>query len=277
MRFAGEIEGAAMKTNFHTHTVFCDGKSTAEEVVQSAVQKGFSAIGFSGHGYAAYDLRCCIKDTEAYIREVQRLKEVYRDQLQVYLGVEEDALSPVDRSRFDYIIGSSHYIYHRGEYYSIDGSYEAFKQCLALFEGDPLRFAETYYSTFCDYIRRRKPDIIGHFDLVTKFDELDTPLFLQNPAYRDLAETYLVEAAKSGSIFEVNTGAIARGLRTAPYPSAELLHVLKKLDAPLILSSDSHHKDTLDFAFEEAKHYLREIGFRQIFTLQQNGFTAYDL
>ncbi len=266
-----------MKTNFHTHTIFCDGKSTPEEVVQSAIQKGFSALGFSGHGYAAYDLRCCIKDTDAYIKEVERLKAAYQNELQIYLGVEEDALSPVDRSRFEYIIGSSHYLCVRGKYYPMDSNYEDFKRCLALFDDDPLRLAEAYYSTFCDYILRRKPDVIGHFDLITKFDELDTSRFLQNREYQKLAEGYLLEAAKSGSIFEVNTGAMSRGFRTAPYPSTDLLYVLKKLDAPLILSADSHHRNTLDFGFDEAKHCLREIGFRKLFTLRQGDFVAYDL
>ena len=38
-----------IKENFHTHTQFCDGKSTAEEMLLSAIDKGFSALGFSGH------------------------------------------------------------------------------------------------------------------------------------------------------------------------------------------------------------------------------------
>jgi histidinol-phosphatase (PHP family) len=266
-----------MLANFHTHTVFCDGKSTPEEVVLSAIQKGFSAIGFSGHGYAPYDLKCCMTDTEGYRQEVLRLRDRYRNEIEIYLGVEEDAFYSVDRSRFDYIIGSCHFIRLHDKYYPIDSKYEFFKDCLALFEGDPLRFAEAYYRAFCDYLARRKPDIIGHFDLITKFDELDTSLFLQNPDYQKIAAAYITRAAQSGSIFEVNTGAISRGMRTTPYPSADLLHVLKKLDAPLILSADSHHKDTLDFAFEETKQCLREIGFTKLFTLRQGGFVPYQL
>lgn len=266
-----------MKTNFHTHTVFCDGKSTAEEMVQSCIERGFSALGFSGHGYAPYDLRCCIKDTDAYIREINRLKDAYRGKLQIFLGVEEDLFCPVDRSRFDYIIGSSHYFYLQGEYYPIDSSYEAFQKCFELFDHNPIALADTYYRTLCDYIRKRKPDIVGHFDLITKFDELDVSHFLNNEEYRKLAEMYLLEAVKSGCIFEVNTGAISRGMRTTPYPSADLLHVMKKMDVPLILSADTHHRDTVDFAFEETKQCLRDIGFRKLFTLQQDGFVPYDL
>ena len=134
-----------MLANFHTHTVFCDGKSTPEEVVLSAIQKGFSAIGFSGHGYAPYDLKCCMTDTEGYRQEILRLRDRYRNEIEIYLGVEEDAFYSVDRSRFDYIIGSCHFIRLHDKYYPIDSKYEFFKDCLALFEGDPLRFAEAYY------------------------------------------------------------------------------------------------------------------------------------
>jgi histidinol-phosphatase (PHP family) len=266
-----------MKANYHTHTVFCDGKSTPEEVVLSAIQKGFSAIGFSGHGYAPYDLKCCMTDTEGYRQEILRLRDRYRNEIEIYLGVEEDAFYSVDRSRFDYIIGSCHFIRLHDKYYPIDSKYEFFKDCLALFEGDPLRFAEAYYRAFCDYLARRKPDIIGHFDLITKFDELDTSLFLENPEYHKIAEKYIAEAAKSGCIFEVNTGAISRGMRTSPYPYENLLYILKKMDAKLILSADSHQKDTLDFKFEETKKHLKEIGFTQLLTLYNGEFVKYGI
>ena len=38
-----------IKENFHTHTTFCDGSHSAEEMVLSAIEKGFTALGFSGH------------------------------------------------------------------------------------------------------------------------------------------------------------------------------------------------------------------------------------
>ena len=65
-----------MKSNLHTHTTFCDGKSTVEEDVLSAIDKGFYSIGFSGHSaniYGTYGL----KDTDGYIAEVKRIREKY--------------------------------------------------------------------------------------------------------------------------------------------------------------------------------------------------------
>ena len=37
------------KTNYHMHTTFCDGKNTPEEMVQEALARGFTTIGFSSH------------------------------------------------------------------------------------------------------------------------------------------------------------------------------------------------------------------------------------
>lgn len=261
-----------MLANFHTHTTFCDGKNTPEEIVIEAINRGFSSLGFSGHGYTDFDLRYCMKDVDLYINEINRLKEKYKKEIQIYCGVEEDAFSPVDRERFDYIIGSEHYLYVNGKYYPIDSSLDCFKKCLDIFEGDIIRLSEAYYNSFCDYVIKRKPDIIGHFDLITKFDEVNSLCFSKNEEYNNVAERYITAAVKADCIFEVNTGAISRGFRTTPYPNENLLFLLKKYNSKVILSSDSHSKETLDFDFQNVKKYLFDIGFRYIYTFYDNEF-----
>ncbi len=39
-----------MKQNLHTHCRFCDGKDTIEDLVRTAIDKGFDSLGFSSHG-----------------------------------------------------------------------------------------------------------------------------------------------------------------------------------------------------------------------------------
>ena len=266
-----------MIANFHTHTSFCDGKNTPEEIVLRAVEKGFSAIGFSGHGYTPFDLRYCMKDTDRYITEINRLKAKYKNEIEIYLGVEEDAFNPQNRSKFDYIIGSSHYFCVGGKYLPIDSNHDYFKKCLEAFGYDTYSLAETYYSNFVQYILTYKPHIVGHFDLITKFDELDFSLFLDDEKYNKIAEKYTQKAAESGCIFEVNTGAIARNLRTSPYPAENLLYVLKKNNARLILSSDSHVADTLDYGFDDAVAFVKSVGFRRLSTIRNREFAEYDI
>ena len=111
-----------MLTNYHTHTTFCDGKSTVEEVVLSALAQGFDAIGFSGHGFTEFDYTYCMMDMDAYLAEVRRVQEKYKHDIEVYAGVEEDAACPMTRGKFDYIIGSSHYFHVDHVYYPVDSN-----------------------------------------------------------------------------------------------------------------------------------------------------------
>ena len=266
-----------MLANFHTHTTFCDGQSTPEEVVLAAIDLGFSTVGFSGHGYTPFDLRYCMKDTDGYLAEIARLRVKYRDRIRILAGVEEDAFAPVDRSRFDYVIGSAHYLHIDGQYLPIDSGHDYFLDCLKACRGDILTLAEHYYDSFCRYLEVRKPDIIGHFDLITKYDEVGEPLFRDHAAYNSLSRRYAARAAATGCVFEVNTGAISRGYRTAAYPSDEILYLLKQENAHLILSSDSHHADTLTTHFAQTKRRLYDIGFRQVYTLTDGGFVPIPL
>ena len=261
-----------MLANFHTHTNLCDGKNSPEEMVLSAIEKGFDCLGFSGHGYTPFDLTYCMKDTDEYISEISRLKDKYKNKIQIYLGLEEDSRHFCDRDNFDYIIGSSHYIYVNGEYYPADESPENLEKCIEAFGGDILKLADAYYSSFVSYINKRKPDIVGHFDLITKFDEVGEPYFFGNKDYLELSEKYMAEALKNDVIFELNTGAISRGLRKTPYPNENLLYLISKQGGKVILSSDSHEAKTLDFYFKESRKYLYDIGFRYVYVLHDNIF-----
>ena len=218
-----------------------------------------------------------MKDTEGYIAEVGRVKEAFRGRLEIYLGCEEDAFSLVDRGKYEYLVGSSHYYFLDGKYLPIDSSYDYFSACYAAFSGNTREMARVYYENFVSYIQKRRPDIIGHFDLITKFDEYAAPVFLSDPEYRKNAEFYLREAARAHCLFEVNTGAITRGYRVTPYPHEDLLRVLRECDEGIILSSDSHAIETLDGCFEETRKYLIDLGFRHAYTLEGGEFVRYAL
>ena len=41
--------------DYHMHTTYCDGTASAEEMVQEAVRRGLTEIGFSGHSHTAFD------------------------------------------------------------------------------------------------------------------------------------------------------------------------------------------------------------------------------
>ena len=266
-----------MLSNLHTHTTFCDGKSAAEETVLAAIKKGFVSIGFSGHGYTAFELTSCMKDEEGYIREINRLKELYKNEIEIYLGTEEDSFSLVDRSKYEYIIGSSHFLKLNDRILPLDLRIECMNECLSTFGGDITAISESYYGGLASYLKSRRPDVVGHFDLLTKYDEKIGPYFLGNPAHDKIAERFIAELGKDGFLFEVNTGAIARGYRTSPYPATNLLYKLKESGSPITLTSDCHNAEYLDCYFKESKELLYDIGFRELTILRNHNFTKIPL
>ncbi len=261
-----------MLSNLHTHTTFCDGQSTAEEMVQKAIEKGFVSLGFSGHAYTPFELTSCMKDEQGYINEINRLKEIYRKDIEIYLGTEEDAFSLIDRSKYEYIIGSLHFLKVNGQILPLDIGNEYMQRCFDAFGRSVERMAESYYATFTDYLIKRRPDVVGHFNLITKYDEVSDPIFLGNKKHDEIAKSFIETVANKGLLFEVNTGAIARGYRTLPYPSSELLYVLKKSGADITLTSDCHNADFLDCHFDETRLMLFDIGFRETTILHNNKF-----
>lgn len=260
-----------MVATFHNHTTFCDGKNTPREMVECALKNGARAIGFSSHGYTPFDTRYCLTDESGYIDEIDRLKNEYKDKIEIYLGVEEDAFFPVNRSLYDYVIGSMHYYKVNGEYYPIDSTPKLFENCLELFNYNVTEMAENYYSAFCGYIKSRKPDIIGHFDLITKYDE-ESRLFLGNENYHKIAEKYLLSVVSEDVLFEVNVGAMLRGYRKSPYPYDNLLHKINKQGGNIILSLDAHSINHLSFDFSNTIKYLKDIGFNSVYTLKSGKF-----
>ena len=57
-------------------------------------------------------------------------------------------------------------------------------------------------------------------------------------------------AGAAGKTCEVNTGAIARKYRTAPYPAPTLLSYIREKGGKLLLASDAHSPQNIAFAFD---------------------------
>ncbi len=238
--------------NFHTHTVYCDGANTPKELIDAAIERGFKALGFSGHGYTFFDDRYCMTEaaTEKYKEDIHRLKQAYRGQIEIYCGVETDLYSDLDTSDFDFVIGSLHYLKKNGEYFSIDGSLSHFQELVKAYEGDTYALAKDYFSLMGEMMERTEANIIGHFDLITKFNEAGEFFNEENPHYQEAVKAALDKLLRTDCIFEINTGAIARGYRTLPYPSASQIAQIAKAGNRFILTSDCHQKENLDHSFE---------------------------
>ena len=260
-----------MKVNLHTHTVFCDGENTAEEMVLSAIDRGFDVLGFSGHSYTAFDESYCMsrEDTCAYRTEIARLKKKYADRIEILCGIEQDIYSGMREPGYDYAIGSVHAVRKETpegvKYLYVDWSAEDTARAVdEVYDGDALAFAEDYFAEVSRVYDVTGCDIIGHFDLITKFNE-QTPIFdTKAPRYETAVDRALEVLLKKPVIFEINTGAISKNYRTTPYPSEDILKKISAGGGRIMINSDSHRTDTVDAAFDEAKALARVCGFTEV-------------
>lgn len=269
--------------NLHTHTVFSDGRNTPEEMILGAIQAGCASLGFSEHSPLppAADLggwSMAASDTEAYRKEILRLRDVYKGEISIFLGLEQDADSPVLPGDWDYRIGSVHGVWAEGAYLSVDDSPEEFDLVVREhFGGDPYLFAQAYYRREAEVVRVTGCQIVGHFDLITKFNEGGRRFDETDPHCRTAALEALEAVMEHDVIFEINTGAMSHGTRSAPYPAPFLLEAIRRKGGRVCINSDAHSARTIVHAFPQAAELAESCGFREVWVLDAGGFRSVDV
>lgn len=266
-----------IKSNFHTHSIYCDGNDTIEEMVQAALSKGFTDLGFSGHGFTSSDSSYCMtkEGTAEYIKAVTSAKEKFRDKINIYLGVEKDYISAESNRDFEYVIGSVHYVVKDGVYYPVDSSPAHLKKLVDAFGGDYIECSKCFFETEAEVVKKTDCDIIGHFDLISKY--FADYVFEITPQYLKLAEAAVDALIPYGKPFEINTGAIARGINHGIYPSMDILKMIYNRGGKITLCSDCHNRKLLDCYYAESLNIAKEIGFKSIVSRHGDKFQEFDI
>lgn len=264
------------KQNLHTHTTYTDGRDTPEEIIVEAISRGFDSIGFSEHSLNAYSPslnQLTPEKTELYKKEISELKRKYQGKLDIFCGLEYEFYSEVPKDGYDYLIGSVHYLECDGGVFGFDRKLDAALEYVREhFDGDGLKFAEKYFETVARLPERGDFDIIGHFDLLTKNNERGRFIDTSSKQYIDFGLEAIHSLKGMIPLFEVNTGAIAREHRTAPYPQMEFLREFKNCGFGAVISSDCHNKSFLDCYFDEARELLLSADFNSVWVLTDDGF-----
>lgn len=260
-------------SSIHNHCTHCDGKNSPREMIEAAIKAGFTDFGFSSHSrIESISESWNTRDEDGYKQEVIALKTEYKDRLRIYCGLEVDycSLPRIDKG-YDYLLDSVHMLKVDGKYYGVDESAVKFESLINdAFCGDPYNATKAYYDTMSRMIEERKPKVCCHFDLVTKFN--DGMKYFDESDDRYLKPLYaaLDFAIKSGAIIEINYGAIARKCKSTPYPASYLLPFLKESGARLLIGSDCHNSDFINFGFSEGIDLLQANGFKTL-TVYENG------
>lgn len=263
--------------NLHTHSTFCDGKYSLEEMVKGAIGKGFHSLGFSGHGYTSFnDVYCMTEEgTKQYKEELSRLKEVYKDQIELFCGLELDRYCDGDLTGFDYMIGSVHCFRINGHMVDFDDSADRVRQIIhEEFGGDGMKYVKLYYETMAELPQCETVDFIGHFDIITKHYDSANFFNVESAEYKKYALDALDAIASKIKLFEMNSGAVARGYRRTSYPDDFILKAMKERGCGIVITSDCHDHHDLDCQFHEMAERMKAAGFKERYILTKDGFKA---
>lgn len=259
----------------HTHSTLCDGRNTLAEMARAAFEAGAVSFGASGHSHTPMSEdkgQVLPVDMTAYRAEVLRLREEYAGRMDVLLGIELDNRADVTEEGFDYWIGSAHrFRGPDGRCHVADWDAETLAACLReSFCGDAYAMTEAYYDAV-GRMAARKPTILGHIDLITKFNENGDFFDEKDPRYRAAALDALHAADPAETLLEINTGAVSRGYRSAPYPALFLLWEWRNMGGRVILTADAHSAGAIVYGYAQAAELARAAGFTRSTLLTQRG------
>lgn len=257
--------------NFHTHTQFCDGHDTMEEIAAAAVGCGMRHVGFTPHSPIPIASPCNMNvgDVTQYRAHVERLGQKYAGTCRFYTGMEIDFLGLDCNAasafykdlELDFCISSVHFIPSQsGEFIDIDGHADRFRRNMHEYFRDNIDYVvKTYFERSMEMLAIGGFDILGHLDKIGQNASSYSPGIEGTVGYNDLLETYLKEIVASGVIVEVNTKARAEHGRF--YPHERLWQTLLDCGVPLIINSDAHRAAAVDASRAEAVEILRKLKY----------------
>jgi len=263
--------------NFHTHGQFCDGKGAPRDYIEEAINQNMHALGFSSHGPMPLPINWVMENDKLpdYLSELKFLKNEFKNQLQIYIGLEIDYIPGIIGANFDFIntlnldytIGAIHFAGFDKENHpwQLDSNAVIFEQGLKeVYGGDIQVLVEKYYRLISEMALKENPDIIAHLDLIKKNNPKEKYFSEDESWYRDAVIDTLKTISESRSIIEVNTGGLARKRCDALYPSNWILEIIRDMKIPITLSSDAHQPSFLTAGFKNASEVLLDIGFKEL-------------
>ena len=269
--------------SIHTHSLFCDGKNSLAEMAEAAFAAGVKYLGFSGHIHTPIphdEGNVLPKGAVEYFAECRSLKKLYEGKMDILIGLEWDSCSDeAVPEGLDYWIGSVHNLRDEksGEYFSVDWQRESLIACRdRVFGGDIYALVEAYYAELAR-VAAMKPTVLGHIDLITKLNG-DGSLFDENcPRYKAAALSALAALDNGESLLEINTGAVARGYRTSPYPAPFILEAWRERGGRVIITSDAHSAEGIVFGYDAATELARQAGYRSCAILTSEGVAEIEI
>lgn len=263
--------------NFHQHSNFSDGAYQPEDYVKKAIEIELSAIGFTEHSPLPFENQFSLKDEniDDYIDTIDKLKSKYSGKIKLYRALEMDYIPGISEDfgywkkqcQTDYLIGSVHLVKppnDNGLWFTDGPKYETYDLGLnELFSGDIRKAVKAYYHQINEMISTQMFDVVGHVDKI-KMHNNGRYFSEDEPWYQKLVDECLELISEKGLIVEVNTRGNYKKRFPGLFPDGITLQKVKKLNIPVIISSDAHKPEEINMGFNEAVSRLKDFGFTEV-------------
>lgn len=253
--------GSSRAYNLHSHTQFCDGRSSMADCAAEAARRKFTHYAFSPHSPIPVSSPCNMSadDVDPYISEVRRIAAIHAPSTRVMASMEIDFLHGLwgpadpffDSIPLDFRIGSVHFIPHDSTFIDIDGSAERFIDNMnGPFCRDIRHVVDSFFDASEAMLQAGHFDIIGHFDKIAMNGSQFDPQLTSRPWYRSRVYDLIDLIAESGVTAEINTKALTT--RGRFFPDESLWRQLLIRRIPLVVNSDAHFAHLIDANRSEA-------------------------
>jgi histidinol-phosphatase (PHP family) len=277
--------------NYHVHSDYCDGKNTLEEMVAAGIASGLTSMGLASHLPLPFANNWTMKaeNLDSYLQEVRHLKEKYASEIELYCGLEIDYF--VDRHdiselgkavlpKLDYVIMSIHTLGNTvgDDVNYIDESPTDFARGIdRYYQGDTRTFVEAYFQGIAEMVTKFAPDILGHIDLIKKFNQQNRFFDEQEIWYQEAVKHCLDQIATTKTRMEINTGANLRIPGVGRYPSDWMIPEMQKRNIPVTFGGDSHSIEGITFEYGEAEAFITKCGYKEYWILKRGRWEAQPL
>lgn len=235
-----------LKSNWHTHTYRCEhAKGKDEEYVVAAIEAGVERLGFSDHapypGVIIDKHRMRYEEYLNYVTSIKELKEKYKNEIEIYIGLEieyyTDYLDTLKdyRKELDYLILGQHgFTVNDEKSYFIYNKEDLYRYCELIEQGCASGLV----------------DCVVHPDVcLWSYPRIDD-------AVKEVAERIADASIKYRVPVEVNCGSgVFRGKQMYedgeryPYPTRAFFEAFAKKGCEVVIGLDIH--DPLLFKTDE--------------------------
>ncbi|KAM5442688.1 putative histidinol-phosphatase [Microsporum ferrugineum] len=265
-----------MPFSHHSHSgQFCPGhaKDQLEETIQTAIGQQMRVFCLSEHmprekidfyPEETFTEEECFANEAAYFKEALRLREKYKQVINIPIGFEIDWIRPssldlIKRSlstfTFDFFVGSVHHVHT----IPVDYDVPTYRQARDLSGGTDEGLFKAYFDDQLAMLQELRPPVVGHLDLIRlKSDDPDGS-FTRWPEVWQKVLRNLDFIAGYGGLLELNSASLRKGM-SEPYPKAEICKEFMARKGRFCLSDDSHGVEQVGLNYHRVLDFLHSTG-----------------